>query len=96
MLLNNYTDFRVYTTKVQSVENFVAITIELNGTNFQTTLNGKANTSHRNTASKITEFVTAVINRAYPVGLICISVSSRNPATLLGTGTWILFAPAGC
>jgi hypothetical protein len=23
-------------------------------------------------------------------------VSSRNPATLLGTGTWILFAPAGC
>lgn len=40
--------------------------------------------------SDIYDTVANVINRIYPVGSIYITVSSSNPATLLGLGTWIL------
>jgi hypothetical protein len=70
IVLNSYTAFRVYPTKVQSVDKFLATTIELNGTNWQTTLNGKTHTSDIQTASQITDFATALINRGYPVDSI--------------------------
>ena len=35
---------------------------------------------------------TEIINAVYPVGSIYISTVSTNPATLLGTGSWVAFA----
>jgi hypothetical protein len=52
MVLNSYTSFCVNTTKVQSVEKFEATTIELNWTNLQSPLNGKAPKIHTHASSK--------------------------------------------
>ena len=38
--------------------------------------------------SDIYDRVSGVINRIYPIGSIYLTVSSDNPATLLGLGTW--------
>jgi len=43
-------------------------------------------------STTVQDAITEVLQKAYPIGYVWISVVSTNPATLLGFGTWSAFA----
>jgi hypothetical protein len=96
-LVKIYGDKNTFSKKIETPA------ITLNGTDLQTTLDGKAPSSHTHTKSQITDFAhTHSVNdltdisayllaKIYPVGSVYISFNYVSPASFLG-GTWQMFS----